>query len=257
MGNTKTTIWEIIEFVSSSDAMILHLTSDANQTANPYLKEILENMLVEYNSNAGIDTGRPFLPTKVPVHDLYFIESKYSFDTKDPMELALGELLRYMGAGPKTRPLHGYYLFVFGKVIGFTKEKSIMDGDAREFIKNLFGIIRNGNNRELNQKHSAKPLAAYFINQITDFYITEKDDTVHKLRRDLAGRNKLMLGSALAFFGLPPDASLEDLSAARKKLLATSHPDTAPNDPDAVRKNEELSRRINETYEYILARMDR
>jgi DnaJ-domain-containing protein 1 len=132
-----------------------------------------------------------------------------------------------------------------------------MEGEAlttiKTLTKNLF--LREKEKKEERKRLEALPLARHLFNILLEYHIKEKEDQISRLRREGREGKSLALGTALAFFGLDPTASPEELSKARKKLLQKSHPDLAGDKPGEAERKEELSRRINQTYEYILERM--
>lgn len=250
-------IWEIVSKITSADTAILYLDDSKENGANPFLGHSLEDFISSHNQKAGEESGFPYIPPKAEVYSFTYLPQSGNFIQNDPHEAALGQLLRYMGAGESVTPDYGYHLFSHGRAIGFSREKTVMEGEAIDvFLSLTKSIFKKGSKSKSElQRLSAKPLARHFYNILSDYYLREKEDAISRLRREGREGKSLALGTALAFFGLDPSASKEEISKARKKLLQRSHPDLAGNDKEAALKGEELSRRINQTYEYIMERM--
>jgi hypothetical protein len=245
-------IWSIITELADSDIAILHLKNSDDQT-NPYLNDSLEYLISKSNQIAGQETDIPFIKPDVGYYSFIYKPQIKNLTSSDPNELALSELLRHKGASSKTKPVHGYHLFLGGTHATYSQEKSLMEGDAAEAIK--FFSKRVIGKKEDKRKLTAKPLAAHFFNYVLEYFVREKDDAVEKMRRNIASRDKIALGTAMAFFGLDGDAGKEDLAKARKQLLAKSHPDLAANDEVMRKEKEMLAMKINQTYDFINARI--
>ncbi|GAB5465436.1 MAG: hypothetical protein Kapaf2KO_08720 [Candidatus Kapaibacteriales bacterium] len=264
----KENIWELIDFVTKDEITILYLMPESDSVPNTHLTTALKRLILNYNQESAnreeskyntlgsSDTSDILIPSDIKIAS--FRVRKFGFATAlKQEEKALSNLLKYMGVGGSAQPNPGYYLFVMGRVVAFSNEKGVMDIEAKSFFKSIINKLKGNTETDSSAIQRAEPLAMNFFNYLVAFYEKEKNDTVQKLRRDIADKNQLMLATAFAFFGLDAKADLTELKKARKLLLAQNHPDTSPNNPAELKQKEEISRKINQTYEFIYSRISK